>query len=745
MLRVSVLGELTVEMDGRAVELPRAWRAHLVLAWLALHPGTHRRVVVAGTFWPDVVDDRARASLRNALWALRRVAGPGLLAASRERVGLDPAVHVDAAAFDQLGRAGRWEDAVALCRGELLAGVEDDWVAGPREAHQRRLSLALEALARQAETAVQLPRAIALSRRRAGLDALDEDAHAALIGRLAAAGDTAGALVCFERHRDALRRELGISPSPATQRLADTLRPQPRSTAPLPETDPAPSPPRRPPPGTVPSWAPGRRFPLPPRLRLPQAAPFVGRAGELAALRRAWGDACDGLGPLLVVVGGEAGIGKSRLARELTMRVRDGPAVVLQGTAQEDAIASLQPIVEAVGHLIRVAAPDALSRVLGARTGDLARLIPDLPAAPDGGSGDVGARRYRMVDAVAGLLAGVSAGAPVLVVVDDLHWADAATSSLLRHVLESRPGARVLVVATCREDAVPPGGHLAEALLRLDRAHLLRRVRLPGIDDAETASLARGLVGRELPPELLALVRQEAGGNPFFVQELLRHLGETGSTGLLALLRSEVPAAAREVIGHRLARLGGDCRRLLTIGAVVGREFDLEPLEQVSTLPAGSVVAALDEATAAGLLVELPGAAERFAFAHALVHRTLRERITRAHRRRLHARIADALQRSGRAELRDVAHHLCEAGPAGDIDAAVEVAERAADQALRNLAHAEAMELYIRAIALLPADDPRRRLLAVRRTLAFQALTHATLDAPRYSRTSSGVTSPTIS
>ncbi len=717
MLQVSVLGELTVEVDGRAVELPRAWRAHLVLAWLALHPGTHRRAAVAGRFWPDVVDGRARAGLRNALWALRRVGGPGLLAASRERVGLDPAVHVDMAAFDQLARAGKWEDAVELCRGELLTGVEDDWVAGPREAHQRGLSRALEALAQQAETAGDLPRAVALSQRRAGLDALDEDAHAALIGRLAAAGDTVGALVCFERHRDALRRELGISPSPTTRRLADALRAEP-----LPEADPGPTPPRRPPEGTVPSWVPGRRFPLPPRLRLPQAAPFVGRAGELAELRRAWCDACEGLGPLLVVVGGDAGIGKSRLARELAMRVRGTPAVVLQGTAQEDAIASLQPIVEAVGHLTRVAAPEVLPRILGARTGDLARLLPDLPAAPDGGADDIGGRRYRMVDAVAELLAGVSADDPVLIVVDDLHWADAATSSLLRHVLESRPGARVLVVATYREDAVPPGGHLAEALQRLDRAHLLRRVRLPGIDDADTAVLARGLVGRELPRELLALVRQEAGGNPFFVQELLRHLDETGSTGLLALLRSEVPAAAREVIGHRLARLGGDCRRLLTIGAVVGREFDLEPLEQVSTLPAGSVVAALDEATA--------GTAERFAFAHALVHRTLRERLTRTHRRRLHARIADALQRSGRAELRDVAHHLCEAGAAGDVDAAVDVAERAADQALLNLAHAEAMELYTRAMALLPVDDPRRRLLGLRRMLAFMALTHATLDGP---------------
>ena len=137
------------------------------------------------------------------------------------------------------------------------------------------------------------------------------------------------------------------------------------------------------------------------------------------------------------------------------------------------------------------------------------------------------------------------------------------------------------------------------------------------------------------------------------------------------------------MIGHRLARLGDDCLQLLTIGAVVGREFDLEPLEQVSPLPVGSVISALDEATAAGLLVELPGPRERFAFSHALVHRTLRERITRAHRRRLHARIADALQQGGHADLRDIAYHLCEAGPAGDIDAAVDFAERAADGALR--------------------------------------------------------------
>jgi len=136
MLRVCVLGELTVEVDGRAVELPNAWRAGLVLAWLALHPGPHARAALAGRFWPDNLDARARAGLRNALWALRRAAGAELLDASRDRVGLHPAVWVDSAAFAEHVRGGRYAEAVALHRGELLSGIEEEWVHDAREAHQ---------------------------------------------------------------------------------------------------------------------------------------------------------------------------------------------------------------------------------------------------------------------------------------------------------------------------------------------------------------------------------------------------------------------------------------------------------------------------------------------------------------------------------------------------------------------------------------------------------------------------------
>ena len=720
MLRVGVLGELTVEVDGRAVELSNAWRAALVLAWLALQPGPHARAALAGRFWPDNLDARARAGLRNALWALRRAAGAELLDASRDRVGLHPAVWVDTAAFAEHVRGGRYAEAVALHRGELLSGIEEEWVHDAREAHRRQLGAAFEALAAGAEDAGDRRAAIRLTRRRAELDPLDEAAHAALITRLAAAGDTVEALVCFERHREALRRELGIAPSHTTQEAVRRLRAVP---------DPAPQ--RAPSAEDEPSWRPGLRFPLPPRLRLRHAAPFVGRATELTVLRQAWRDVVDGAGPLVAVVDGEAGIGKSRLAREFALRTRDAaPAVVLQGTAQEEAIASLVPFVEAVGHLVRVTAPDELARVLGDRAADLAPMLPGLPDGLPAADRHLSVRRYQMLDAVAALLAAVSRRVPVLLILDDLHLADVATTTLLRHVVESRREARLLVVAACRADGVPDGGPLSEVLHRLDRGHLLRRVPLRGIGDADTAALAQGLVGRGLPAELLTAVHREADGNPLFVQELLRHLVETGSTGLLALSRAAVPTAAREVIGRRLAVLDDDCLRLLTIGAVLGHEFDLVPLADVAPLPEDAVILALDDATAAGLLVELPGPRERFTFTHALVRRALRDRISGAHRRRLHARIADALQQSG-AELRDIAFHLCEAGPAGDVDAAVAFAERAADDAVRGLAHGEAVELYTRAMALLPADDPRRRLLALRRVLAYQALTHATVDQPR--------------
>jgi DNA-binding SARP family transcriptional activator len=769
MLQIRLLGELRVETSSGPIELTGSWRARSLLAWLALNPGSHQRADVAGRFWPQVLDSSARASLRNAIWAIRRSLDTEAeaLVATRDRVGFGGhGVWIDVVAFRDHIEHDRLRAALELCQGELLAGHEEEWVYEYRDAHRDLLSELLERIAAHAAANGDFASALALTRRRAALDPLAEEAQRMLIVRLAAGGDRPGALTAYARLRDRLRRELGISPSQQTRELVhqirndaeasertDALKPRLAQGAPA---------------STGAGWAPGASFPLPPGLRHKVAAAFVGRSREMSSLRKLWSAVCAGCGVRIALVVGEPGIGKSRLARELALDAREQGAVVLHGSADEDLVLPYQPFVEALRHYLAVAAPDELRRRVQPRAAELEPITPGLPRQvgeerikPTRGEG----RRYRLFDAVASVLADLSAHTPVLLVLDDLHGADQSSVALLRHLLESRPEMRVLVLATQRHTESPPSGPLPELLHRLARQELLERVPLPGLVDADVAQLSHSLTGRELSPELVHAIRREAAGNPFFVQEIVRHLSQSDpNSGVLSLNRAELPESIREVVNLRLAPLGDACVRMLTVAAVIGAEFDLEPLENVSDLQGEDLAQTLDEALAAELVFELDDSErERFAFSHALVRRTLLERLSRAHRRRIHARVAEALQASrGRAALREIAYHLCEAMPAANPELALDYATRAAEQATADLAYAEAVDLFTRALSLLPHDDERRRILALKRALAYQALWHAVADTPRaetrtnfstaspdqqadQSVISSGVMSPTIS
>ena len=752
MLRVRVLGELLVEHAGGRVELTGSWRARSLLAWLALNPGSHPRGAVAARFWPDVLDTSARASLRNALWALRRALGPEVpaLVATRDRVGLAD-VWVDVAAFGEHLAAGRLDDALALWRGELLAGLDEEWVHEYRDAYRARLSELLERMAARAESAADLAAAVALTRRRVALDGLAEDAQRALIARLARSGDRAAALGAYARLRERLRRELGISPSEETRALALALREGAVASGAAPRAAP-------PEPGRGGgAWTPGAPFPMPARLRRAGPAAFVGRAWEMSTLRRLWSSVCAGGGSRLAIVAGEAGIGKSRLARELAVEAREGGAIVLYGAADEDLLVPHQHLVAALGHYFAVAAPEELRRRVEPRAADMEPIAPGLArriGAEPRTDGRHESRRYRLFEAVASLLDELAAETPVLLVLDDLQWADQSTAALLRHALETRPDMRLLVLATQRPGAGARAGAGAEALQRLSQQHFVERATLSGLLDADVAGMARDLTGQELSAELVRAIRKEAGGNAFFVQELVRHLNESDrSGGVLSLTRADVPESVREVLDLRLARLGDACVRLLTVAAVIGVDFELEPLELVSDLQGEDLATALDEARAAHLVLETAqGDDERFSFTHALVRRTLLGRLTRAHRRRIHARVAEALEASrGEAALLEIAHHLCEAVPAADGDRALDYARRAAEHAMAGLAYAEAVDLFTRARSLLAPEDPRRRMLGLKRALAYQALYHTVMDTPRadgradQSTISAGSMSPTIS
>lgn len=225
-LRIRALGALEAEIAGAAVRLPPGRRVRGLLAWLALHPGLHPRSRLAGWLWPDVPDDRARASLRSALWSLRGALGPAgcrHLIADRQSVGLRD-VSVDVADFRRLADAGRLREAVELCRGELLYEFDADWAFEARTAHTEQLTHLLGRLSAAASAAGHDDEALAWARQRAALAPLDEEAGRDLISRLAEAGHVPASLTAYDSFRRRLRRELGIPPSASTRRLAARVR-----------------------------------------------------------------------------------------------------------------------------------------------------------------------------------------------------------------------------------------------------------------------------------------------------------------------------------------------------------------------------------------------------------------------------------------------------------------------------------------------------------------------------------------
>src|SRR4051812_25897166 len=303
MLRVRLLGEMALEVDGRPVPLPESGRARALLAWLALNPGMHARGQLAARFWPDVLDSSARASLRSAMWSLRRALGENgerHLEATRDRVGLVDA-EADVQNVDDLAARGELEEAAALGDGELLPGVDDDWAFEARDAHRDRMASILSRLAAGAEDPSEAAR---WAKRWTALDPLSEEATRALIAKLAEAGDRAAALAAFERLRERLRGELGLAPSAETRELAERVRSGAGSAA-----------------------ADARPSTLPGSVRRACSFELVGREVELGELSALWAGARGGNGAA-VVISGDPGIGKTRLASELlAAAVADGALV----------------------------------------------------------------------------------------------------------------------------------------------------------------------------------------------------------------------------------------------------------------------------------------------------------------------------------------------------------------------------------------------------------------------------------
>jgi class 3 adenylate cyclase/DNA polymerase III delta prime subunit len=461
---------------------------------------------------------------------------------------------------------------------------------------------------------------------------------------------------------------------------------------------------------------------------------FVGRTGELERALRLWKEIATDSGRRLFLLAGEPGVGKTRLATELARTVHNEGAVVLAGRCDEDLGVPYQPFVEALRHYTAHAAVLRPGRF----GGELTRLVPELrdrlPGLPEPMQSDPETERYRLFDAIAAWLSAVSSESPVLLVLDDIHWAAKPTVLLLRHVLHSADPLRLLVVLTYRDTDIGRGHPLTEFLADLRREGAGERVPLTGLDRAGVGAYLEAAAGHALPEdsdeEFIHAVWEETEGNPFFVAEVVRHLIETGGLeereGRWVLTapveQIGIPEGVRDVVGRRLSRLPEGTDRILRVAAVAGLEFEPTVVALAAGCGDDELFAALEAGAAARLLSEVLGGS-RYRFSHALVRATLYEEISGPRRVSLHRKTAEAIETVHGQDLDDhlpaLAHHWSKAAaPTAESDRSVDYATRAGNRALSQLAHDEAASYYIQALELLDAagtaaDDVRRQELLI--------------------------------
>ncbi|MGE3289053.1 MAG: AAA family ATPase [Pseudonocardia sp.] len=674
-VRVRLLGRFELRADGAAdgaeVALESA-RAESLLAYLLLSRGEPQpRERLAALLWPESTQAQARTNLRHVLHTVR-----GRLPDATAVLDVTPKtlcwrgeVWLDVAEFERLLDAGHPEEAVEIHGGELLDGCDDEWLRPERDRLRARLGEALAVVVERAEGRGDLATALAHAERLRRADPLREATYRLLMRLHDARGERARALAVYHECASTLERELGVAPSAATRAAHEALVGGDRAAA-------------------------GRAA---------GHAALVGRVPERAALAAAWRAAERGE-PRIVLVGGEPGVGKSRLVEELrAWCARRGAAVADARCYAAEGPLAYGPV---VAWLRGSALAARVDRLDAARRADLARLLPELgetrpeplPAAE---------LRLRLLDAVAAAV--LAPGPPVLLTVDDLQHADRETCATLHYLLRA-DAPRLLVVATARTgeiDAQHPARELLAGLHALDRC---TEVELGALGPAETAQLAHGLAGTPLPEAQARRLHEETEGNALFVVEALRAGWSPGA-----------PASARvqAAIGARLAQLTDPARELVAVAATIGRAFRVDVLAAVMEGPVmegpvmegavmeeaatgeDSLVTALDELWQRRIVREQ--GPDTYDFTHDRIREVAAGAVGPVRRRLLHARIAAALERSPGTDPAAVAGHYEAAGRAADAVRWYRVAAEAA-----QLLHADrrAVELLDRALEQLATLPP---------------------------------------
>jgi DNA-binding SARP family transcriptional activator/tetratricopeptide (TPR) repeat protein len=689
-LGLTLLGDFQACLGPIPVRL-RTRKTQALLAYLALAPGqSHSRDKLATLLWGDRSQAQARSRFRETLFTLRRsltAADPSCLVVTGDTVALDPSsVDVDVLLFEQLCRTGEPSArarAVELYRGDFLEGLGfrgtlfEEWLMVQRERLREVALESLAALLAHQRDAGATEDALQTALRLVALDPLQEVVHRSVMRLYADLGRRGSALKQYQICIGTLERELGVEPEEETRRLyGEILGRQPAVSRPL----------------HVPGTAAGD-------------APLIGREPEMAQLRWALGEADRGRGRLIALIG-EAGVGKSRLVGEMAAEAHSTTRLVLVGRCYEsERILPFAPWLEILKAARELADAEWLADLPPVMRRELGRLLPEV-GTKDGEAGP--APDYLMLfEGVSLLMEHAADRRPLLVILEDLHWADEMSVRLLAFVSRRSRAWRALVVATTREEDLADAPVVQQVLAEVSSEPHVEVVALQALSREHTLDLVRALARVRTDDAMVARVGEQvwraSGGNPLVVVEAMRAVARgTLSPGLDQL---SVPESVRDIIRRQIDRLDERSREVLALASVIGSEFEFALLHHASGLDEAGAAGAVEALARRGILHSV---GERLDFTHDRVREVACGLILPARRIALHRRAADALATVHAPDL--APHHLAiglHYFEAQVWDQAAAHLRAAGARALRRYAMRDAIACFERALAAigrLPQD-----------------------------------------